>query len=271
MNKDEIQHALKTAQSIALEAGEILKKYWGNLHHIERKTFAWDLVTEADKESEKLIRERINASFPHHNLLCEESGLTETEETDYLWCVDPLDGTTNYTHQYPMVSVSIALLEKGNPLVGVIYNPVHNELFSAGLGLGAQLNGQKIAVSTVEDLETSLLVTGFSYDRKTAVETNYREFCYLTHLTQGVRRGGSAALDLAYVAAGRVDGYWERGLQPWDIAAGTLIVQEAGGLVTLYNKEPIDLFSGKILATNKKIHTPLSDAIQQAKTANFPH
>jgi len=259
------QHYLEAAQTAAIKGGKILTKYWGKLKQIEQKTFAWDLVTEADKESESIIIESITQNFPSHSILAEESGIKKSKDSEHLWCIDPLDGTTNYTHQFPMVCVSIALLINHEPVVGVIYNPIQNELFCAAKGLGATLNGKQITVSAVQSLERSLLVTGFAYDRKTTRDTNYKEFCYLTHKSQGVRRGGSAALDLAYIAAGRLDGYWERGLQPWDISAGIILVREAGGTVTAYDQSPIDIHSGRILASNGVVHEELSAAINDAQ------
>lgn len=169
------------------------------------------------------------------------------------WVVDPLDGTTNFVHQFPFVAVSIALLEEGMPIVGVVYNPILHECFAAVRGLGATLNGTPLHVSSVSQLSRSLLATGFAYDRRDQPDTNYPEFARLTHLTQGVRRAGAASLDLAYVAAGRLDAYWERGVQLWDIAAGQLLVQEAGGKVTSYTGQPLDLQNIRILASNTSI------------------
>ncbi|MFM7577954.1 MAG: inositol monophosphatase family protein, partial [Microcystaceae cyanobacterium] len=191
----------------------------------------------------------------------------------YLWAIDPLDGTTNYAHGYPLACVSVGLMVKGVPVVGAIYNPFRRELFRAAQGLGATLNRRPIRVSATPTLEKSLLVTGFAYDRCTTPDNNYAEFCYLTHLTQGVRRSGSAALDLTEVACGRLDGYWERGIKPWDIVAGLVILAEAGGKATAYNETPLDLTSGRILATNGVIHHQLSQALGQSRqslTEIFP-
>jgi len=182
-----------------------------------------------------------------------------------LWAIDPLDGTTNYAHQYPFSAASIGLLVEGVPCVGAIFDPFHQELFRAAKGLGATRNRLPIAVSQTTELRNSLLVTGFAYDRRETSDNNYAEFCHLTHLTQGVRRSGSAAIDLAYVACGRLDGYWERGLSPWDVAAGVVLVQEAGGKVTAYDRSPFDLLSGRILATNGHLHAALSHELLQVK------
>ena len=259
-----MNHFLEIATQAAQAGGMILEKYWGKLSNIEQKTFHWDLVTEADKESEKVIFDILKKEFPTHTLLGEETGLQEIEGTDYTWVVDPLDGTTNYTHQYPMVSISIALLHKGEPIIGVVYNPIHHELYQAAKGQGATLNRKTITVSKTESLQFSLLATGFAYDRRDTTDNNYLEFFHITHQSQGVRRAGSAALDLAYVAAGRLDGFWERGLQPWDMAAGVVLVREAGGKVSSYENEPFILESGRILATNGIIHHTLSQELLDA-------
>ncbi len=264
-----MKNFLQIATEAAKSGGIILEKYWGKLSKIEQKKYSWDLVTEADKESEQKILEILHREFPTHTLLGEESGLQMMQGADYVWVVDPLDGTTNYTHQYPMVSVSIGLLHKGQPIIGVVYNPIHQELFQAAQGLGATLNEQKIAVSKVDSLKSSLLATGFAYDRVTTPDNNYNEFFHITHHSQGVRRCGSAALDLAYVAAGRLDGFWERGLKPWDIGAGVILIREAGGTVTSYEDTPLILESGRILATNGLIHKTLSKELHDAPTKKY--
>lgn len=257
---------LSKAIDIAKEAGEVLKHYWGKLSYIEQKRFPWDLVTEADKESEAVILNRLSTAFPSHAILSEESGTHSSQEkSPYCWVVDPLDGTTNYTHQYPWVSISIALLQDKAPIMGVVYNPIMGELFYTEIHKGAFLNNVPITVSQVNSLSLSLLATGFAYDRKENAENNYAEFCHMTHQSQGVRRGGSAALDLAYVAAGRLDGYWERGLNPWDIAAGILLIQEAGGKVTSYEGDPVDLYSGRLLASNGILHEVLIQELGSSK------
>ncbi len=254
-----MQIFLDIATEAALAAGAVLQAYFGHLEDaINEKGRPGDLVTVADKASEKVILEVLRRHFPHHSILAEESGKLGDQQSEYLWAIDPLDGTTNYAHQYPFFTVSIGLLVNGVPQVGVIYDPFHNELFRAAQGLGATRNRNAIAVSETSDLSKSLLVTGFGYDRRETSDNNYAEFCHLTHLTQGVRRSGSASLDLAYVACGRVDGYWERGLAPWDIAAGIILLQEAGGKVTAYDRSPLKIESGRILATNSRIHDSLS-------------
>ncbi|MDX2214163.1 MAG: inositol monophosphatase family protein [Oculatellaceae cyanobacterium bins.114] len=265
LSLDQLQQFLDIATEAALTGGEILQTYWGKLDNIVEKGRPGDLVTEADKASEQAILKVIQRHFPEHAILAEESGRSGDATTDYLWAIDPLDGTTNFAHQYPFYAVSIGLLIAGVPQVGVVYNPFYQELFRAAKGLGATRNRQPIHVSKTIELSKSLLVTGFAYDRRETIDNNYAEFCHLTHLTQGVRRGGSASMDLAYVACGRLDGYWERGLSPWDMAAGVVLVEEAGGLVTAYDNTPFMLQSGRILATNGHLHKALSHTLGQIK------
>jgi myo-inositol-1(or 4)-monophosphatase len=257
-----MQIFLDIATEAALAAGVVLQDYLGKLEDaITEKGRPGDLVTAADKASEQVILEVLRRHFPQHSILAEESGKLGNQDNDFLWAIDPLDGTTNYAHQYPCFAISIGLLIQGVPKVGVIYDPFHNELFRAAAGLGATRNRRPIQVSQTAELGKSLLVSGFAYDRRETTDNNYAEFCHLTHLTQGVRRGGAAALDLAYVACGRVDGYWERGIAPWDVAAGIILVQEAGGKVTAYDGTPIKIESGRILATNGHLHDSLSQEL----------
>lgn len=268
LSSNEIKSYLQIAIEASEGAGEVLKRYWGRLDVVEEKDHPGNLVTEADRESEKLIVDMLHSCYPTHTIFAEESGTLFADvvgsDSDYTWMVDPLDGTTNYTHQFPMVSISIALLYKGVPVVGVVYNPILKEFFHAAKGSMAYMNGRPIEVSKVSTLQNSLLVTGFAYDRRENPDNNYVEFCSLTQVSQGVRRIGSAAIDLAYVAAGRFDGYWERGLMPWDLAAGVLLVEQAGGVVSGYRGAPFDLYSGRILASNGVIHSHLSQALADA-------
>ncbi|MBD2040676.1 inositol monophosphatase family protein [Microcoleus sp. FACHB-672] len=254
---------LDIATEAALAAGAVLQAYWGNLEEVQEKGRPGDLVTEADKAAEKAILEVLRRHVPDHGILAEESGALGDTTGTYLWAIDPLDGTTNYAHQYPFSSASVGLLIDGVPSVGAIFDPFHNELFRAGKGLGATRNRRPIQVSQTPLLSKSLLVSGFAYDRRETTDNNYAEFCHLTHLTQGVRRSGSASLDLAHVACGRLDGYWERGLSPWDVAAGVVLVEEAGGRVTAYDGSPFQIRSGRILATNGQIHAELSKELLQ--------
>jgi myo-inositol-1(or 4)-monophosphatase len=264
LTRDRLQVYLDVATEAVMSAGVILQNCWGKLETIEEKGRAGDLVTEADKKAEEAILAVLARHVSDHQILAEESGQLGDGANDYLWAIDPLDGTTNYAHGYPIAAVSVGLLVEGVPQVGAVYNPFRDELFRAAKGLGATLNRRPIYVSQTEELKKSLLVTGFAYDRTETSDNNYAEFCHLTHLTQGVRRSGAAALDLVDVACGRLDGYWERGIKPWDIAAGIVILEEAGGKVTAYDdKKAIDIASGRILATNGKIHRSLSQALQE--------
>lgn len=263
---DELNTWLDIATEAALSAGAVLQGYWGNLTQIQEKGRAGDLVTEADRAAEGAVLAVMERHLPsHHSILAEESGHRGDQHGYFQWAIDPLDGTTNYTHQYPFCAVSIGLLVDRVPVLGVIYNPIHGELFRGAVGLGATLNRKPIWVSSTQDLASSLLVTGFAYDRRETIDNNYAEFCHFTHLTQGVRRGGSAAIDLAYVACGRLDGYWERGLSPWDITAGVAILREAGGKVTAYDGSPLEVYSGKLLATNGHLHEAMKDVLKQVQ------
>lgn len=262
--------SISTYLDIALLAaragGAVLSYYWGKQLAIAEKGRSGDLVTQVDQESEQEIITVIKRHCPDHSILAEESGASGDRNHQYQWVIDPLDGTTNYAHGYPQAAVSIALTIDGEPSVGVVYNPMREELWSAGKGLGATLNNQKIQVSSTAQLKDSLLVTGFAYDRRETDDNNYAEFCYLTHLTQGVRRAGSASLDLCELAGGRLDGYWERGLKPWDLLAGVVIHTEAGGQISAYDGTEFNIHSGRILATNGKIHNALIQALK-----NTPH
>jgi myo-inositol-1(or 4)-monophosphatase len=261
----ELQTFLEIATEAALAGGAVLQAYWGKLDSVEEKGRPGDLITEADKASEAAVLSIIQRHFPKHAILAEESGAIGDQRNSFCWAIDPLDGTTNYAHQYPFFAVSIGLLIDGVPSLGVVFSPFHHELFRAARGLGATRNRQPMQVSKTAELSKSLLVTGFAYDRRETPDNNYAEFCHLTHLTQGVRRGGSAAIDLAYVACGRLDGYWERGLSPWDLAAGVVLVEEAGGQVTAYDGSTFVLPSGRILATNGRIHQELRVELGKVK------
>ncbi|BBD55669.1 inositol monophosphatase family protein [Planktothrix agardhii] len=261
MTKNELQFFLDVATLAAQAGGAVLKYYLGNLTDVQEKGRSGDLVTEADKASEAAILAVLERHVPDHGILTEESGELGDLKSPYLWAIDPLDGTTNFAHQYPFFSASIGLLINGVPQVGVIYDPFHDELFQAAKGLGATCNNRLISVSKTNSLDKSLLVTGFAYDRRETTDNNYAEFAHLTHLTQGVRRSGAASIDLAHTACGRLDGYWERGLSPWDMAAGIVLVEEAGGKVTAYDTSPFQISSGRILATNGYLHERLSQTL----------
>jgi myo-inositol-1(or 4)-monophosphatase len=242
----------RVAISAAYEGGKVLQGLFGNIKQIQKKG-AIDLVTEADLLAEKKIIGTIRQVFPDHAVWAEESGLDRTSE-EFLWIIDPLDGTTNFAHELPIFSVSIAFSRKGHILVAIILNPVTGELFSAVSGGGAELNGDAIGVSGTAALSDSLLVTGFPYDVSDHLGPLTDRFARFLGVAQGVRRLGSAALDLCYTACGRFDGFWEQNLSPWDTAAGALIVQEAGGKVSNFYGDPFDLTNGEILATNGKLH-----------------
>lgn len=269
--ESDLQRWLDSATEAALAAGAVLQHHWGNLTTIDEKGRPGDLVTEADRGAEAAVMAVLARHLPSkHGILAEESGAQGDPNASLLWAIDPLDGTTNYTHQYPFCAVSIGLLAEGEPVLGVIYDPIHRDLFRAAAGLGATLNRRPIHVSTTDQLAQSLLVTGFAYDRRETPDNNYAEFCHFTHLTQGVRRGGAASMDLAYVACGRLDGYWERGLAPWDIAAGIALVREAGGQVTAYDGSPLDVMAGRLLATNGHLHGAISQTLGQIKPLALP-
>ncbi|MEA5466201.1 inositol monophosphatase family protein [Leptothoe sp. PORK10 BA2] len=262
---EDLQRFLDVATEAALAGGAVLQKYWGNLSSIQEKGRSGDLVTEADRGAEVEVLAVLKRHFPDHAILAEESGQLGQLDSLLLWAVDPLDGTTNYAHQYPLCAVSIGLLVTGLPTVGVVYNPILGDLYRAAKGLGATHNRRPMQVSTTAKLADSLLVTGFAYDRRETIDNNYAEFCHLTHLTQGVRRGGSASIDLAHVAAGCLDGYWERGLSPWDLAAGVVLVEEAGGQISAYDGSPFDIYSGRLVATNGALHQPIIRELGQVR------
>ena len=220
-----------------------------------------DLVTVADRASETLIRDLIRAQWPSHGILGEEGGLIDTG-SDYRWYVDPLDGTTNFAHGFPVFCVSMGLEYKGKPVAGVVYDPTRDELFTAEAGGGAFLNQQPIHVSKIEKLNESLIATGFPSHKR---HKNPNIFFYhqITLRTHGVRRAGSAALDLCSVAAGRLEGFWEFNLNPWDTAAGVLIVEEAGGKVTDFTDNPFQLNSRETVASNRLVHEALLNEFEQ--------
>ena len=215
-----------------------------------------NLVTNVDKEVEEYITKEITSHFPNHTIIAEESGIKKGDLNN-IWFIDPIDGTTNFAHKYPFFCISIAYSEKNEIKFGLIKNPITGELFSGIRGKGAQLNGKKIKVSKIKRLEQSLLTTGFPHDKKKSNVENFKKFETLTILSQGVRRDGAAALDLCYVACGRVDGFWETKLNPWDVAAGILIVEEAGGRITNFKGEQFNVFTDKIVATNGLVHKEL--------------
>lgn len=240
------------AVSAAQDAGEFLRRRLFHAHEIEYKGDI-NLVTESDRMSEEMIVSRIRQVFPGHDIVTEESPVIDNGSS-FRWIIDPLDGTTNFAHGYPVFCVSIALEFQGDVMVGVICHPMMDELFVAQRGRGAMLNGQKISVSSTADISRSLLATGFPYDIRETKQDNIANFTAMAKRAQAIRRPGAAALDLAYLAAGRFDGFWELKLAPWDTAAGCLLVTEAGGRVSDINGDPFRLTAPHLLASNGKIH-----------------
>jgi myo-inositol-1(or 4)-monophosphatase len=249
--KTDAKHFLEAAIESAREAGKILREEYALPPHIAYKGDV-DLVTQADRRSEDAIVARLSKYFPEHSIAAEE-GTGHVRSSEFHWHVDPLDGTTNFAHKYPCFAVSIALAQNQTVLAGVVYNPIHDELFAALRGAGATLNGKAISVSKVATVSTSLLCTGFPVHKRRA-NSNIHYYYDFTLRSHGVRRDGSAALDLACVACGRFDGFWEFGLKPWDTGAGVLLVQEAGGAVSDFHGQPYQLGGPVVLASNALIH-----------------
>jgi myo-inositol-1(or 4)-monophosphatase len=255
-----LRHLNKIARKTAVAAGELLLKK-STPHNRVRLKGRVNLVTDADLASERFIVKTISNAFPDHAILAEE-GAGELKDSDYKWIIDPLDGTTNFAHDFPFYCVSIGIEYQGEMIVGVVYDPVRQELFSACRGGGARLNRRKITVSTQRQLEKSLLATGFPYDIGTSRENNLSYFSRFARSARGVRRAGSAALDLCYLACGRFDGFWELKLHPWDTAAGLVIVEEAGGKVTDFTGKKYSIYDKYILATNGRIHSQMKKILK---------
>jgi len=250
---------LEVAEKTAREAGEVLLENLGKVKEIEFKAKN-SLVTEVDKLSEEIIINNIKKSFPSHGIFAEESG-RDSESSDYLWLVDPIDGTTNYAHAYPFFSVSIALEIKGDLKIGLVYDPVKDEMFTAVQGKGAYLNGEPITVSGSEVIEHSHVCTGFMHEVEWMVEDNIKHFGNFIRRARAVRRDGSAALDLCYVACGRFDGFWELGLNPWDTAAAVLILEEAGGKATTFTGGEYNIYIKEILGSNSIVHNQMIEIL----------
>lgn len=251
----------ETTFRAARDAGALLKERLGKIKDVDYKG-AFNIVTDVDRASEQLIIDILLGEFPSFAILAEEGG-AKNSGAQCRWLIDPLDGTTNYTHAYPFFSVSIGLEDSGRMVFGVVYNPLVDELFWAQEGEGAWLNDVPISVSQNGQLKNCLLATGFPPDTRHKVNSNMRQFSTLTDICHGVRRDGSAALDLCFVACGRLDGFWEMKLSPWDTAAGSLIVEEAGGKVTNLAGGCFDMTTGHILATNELIHDGVVEVLQQ--------
>lgn len=253
---------LNFAIQMAHDAGRILADRFGRVTGIKQKGDI-DLVTDADLAAEQLIVERIKSYYPRHAILAEESGEAIVENAgEWKWIIDPLDGTTNYAHAYPCFCVSIGLEHKGSMALGVIYDPMRDETFAAERGEGATLNGRRIRVSEIDDLNRALLCTGFPYNVRDHGDFARHFHNFIMH-AQAVRRDGSAALDLAAVACGRFDGFWEEGLRPWDVAAGMLLIEEAGGRVSRYDGSPFDIYTPPIIVSNGLIHDAMLRVLQK--------
>ena len=263
MREIDIDACEQLASEAAERAGEALMRYFGRAT-VEFKGEI-DLVTEGDREAERIILGMIRERFPDHAVVAEESG-AHAGEAPARWIVDPLDGTTNYAHGLPIFSVSIALEVEGRLQVGVVYNPATREKYVARRGRGATRNGVPLRVSTTQELGKSLLVTGFAYNVRRTDETNLDHFANFLERAQGLRRLGSAALDLCYVAAGAFDGYWETQLNLWDLAAGWLIVEEAGGKVTDLLGRPLTMEARQIVASNGRIHDAMLEVLKLGKS-----
>jgi myo-inositol-1(or 4)-monophosphatase len=254
---------LQVAIEAATNAGKFLKQNIGKFKSIQQKDGQdRNLVTEIDKKSEELIIKIISSHYPSHDILAEESGNDKGKPSEYRWIIDPLDGTTNFTHGLPIFCVSIGVEYKGEMIAGVIYDPNTDELFTSEKGSGAFLNGKRIHVSLVDYIGRSILVTGFPYNIIENPDHAVEHFVNFLMKAQAVRRLGSAALDLAYLASGRFDGFWEVALQPWDMAAGVLILHEAGGVITNFSGAKFNLYEKQLLASNGTIHNQMLDVIR---------
>jgi len=253
---------LELAVELAREAGALQRRRFGERRQIETKTSEIDLVTDVDRASDALILERIRRARPDDGILIEETGQAAAESSGFRWIVDPLDGTTNYAHGVPHFAVSIGVEHAGRREVGVIYDPIRDELFSARRGDGAFLNGDPIHVSGTDRLDRALLATGFSYAVHHEQIRNLEYFERFIKRAQGVRRAGSAALDIAYVASGRFDGFWEMHLHAWDVAAGLLIVEEAGGRISDFDGAPPPRSGERLVASNGRLHPAMLEVLR---------
>jgi len=263
-----VSDILQITEVIVRQAGAVLMEGYGSVRYIQQKGVI-DLVTEFDKRSEEVIISSIQQKFPDHAILAEESGQNKTI-SEYQWVIDPLDGTTNFAHGIPVFSVSIGLLRNNSPVLGVAYDPLRNEMFSAELGRGATLNNYPIHVSSQRDLGQAVISTGFPYDLRTNPRNNFAQFVQFQLRTQAVRHLGSAALDCAWTAMGRLDGYWEFGIKPWDIGAGALIVREAGGRVTSGDGDENFLSTDSILVSNSLLHEQMLRVLSEGSEAPLP-
>lgn len=255
---------IKEVVKVANMAGEVIREGFGNNFQVDFKTNETNLVTEIDKKAEDVIVGFVQKEFPNHAILAEESG-KKVSDSEYLWVIDPIDGTTNFAHGLPIFSVSIGVQKNGETICGIVYDVMMNRMYQAEKGSGAYLGDQKLNVSSGDNLKQSLLVTGFPYDIRENPRNIKELFSDFMMNSRGIRRLGSAAIDFCYLASGVFDGYWEYALNPWDMAAGILLVQEAGGVVTNFNNEEVNIYSDQILATNGKIHNQMLDVIAKNK------
>jgi myo-inositol-1(or 4)-monophosphatase len=254
---------LNTAVKAARKAGSIITRASSDIDRLTIRTKRKnDFVSEVDHAAEEAIISVLREAYPSHGILAEESGASDAE-AEYVWVIDPLDGTTNFLHGFPQYCVSIGLLHKGAPTQAVVFDPNRNELFTATKGVGAYLNDRRIRVTKTDRLENALMGTGFPFREVGQLDDYMRMLKNMTTSCSGIRRPGAAALDLAWVAAGRMDGFWEIGLSPWDIAAGALLVREAGGLIGDLNGEEGYLDSGKVVASNAKIFASILQVLKQ--------
>jgi len=250
------------AKHLTEKASSLIAKNYNKVRTISFKEGDFNLVTNVDHEVENFLITEIEKKYPTHSIIAEESGRKD-KDPKYKWFIDPIDGTTNFAHSYPCFCVSIGFTVNEDLTFGLIKNPVTGELYSAYKGKGATLNNKRIKVSKIKKLKDSLLVTGFPHDKKSSKVMNFKNFEKLTLITQGVRRDGAAAMDLCYVAAGRLDGFWEMKLSPWDVAAGTLILKEAGGKITDFKGTKFNIYGKYIVATNGHIHKELLKNLRQ--------
>ena len=263
---DNIARFLAVAWDAANMAGEIIRRSWQQPKTIDYKG-AIDLVTSVDRESERQIVETLRKRFPNHSILAEEETDRVGTQSSHRWIIDPLDGTTNFAHSYPQFSVSIALECDGEVILGLVYDPLRTECFQAVKGEGATLNGSPIRISGVKELDKALLATGFPYDQRERADVYLSFFKAFMTRSQGIRRNGSAALDLCYVACGRLDGFWELKLRPWDTAAGALIIEEAGGRLSDLSGNKFTIWGEETLASNSAIHDEMVNALMTARDA----
>jgi myo-inositol-1(or 4)-monophosphatase len=256
----DLEHAKRVGIQAAYGGAKVLRDRFGHISQIGQKG-AFDLVTEADTASEKIIIQTIRDAFPDHAILAEESGVNHGS-AEFQWFIDPLDGTTNYAHQLPIFSIAIALAVREEMVLGLVLNPMDGELFAGVTGRGATLNDSPIQVSSTTAVRKSLLVTGFPYDFSEIIEPAMKRFSVCQNTSQGVRRLGSAALDICYVACGRFDAFWEQNLKPWDKAAAAVIATEAGALITDFTNRPFAINQNEILVSNGLIHQEMLSLLE---------